>query len=936
VSRPLRTTPERPQGGPGSLFVFDGHNFAFRAYHALPMLNAPDGTPVNAVHGFVRMVQAARREFQPELVLAVFDTGGDGGRRRDYVQYKANRSPMPEDLAPQFSLIRRATDALGIPRIEDPDHEADDVIASYAKQAQAAGYRVVIISSDKDLMQLVDLGDETRPGIVLWDTMKSKTIGPAEVVEKFGVGPDKLGDLLALTGDTSDNIPGVPGIGPKTAAGLLTTYGDLEGVLAAAPSIPQKARRDKLVENADNARISRKLVALRDALPLPRPLAELRDPGADEADLAAFFEPLGFRQVIKEAVGTLRKTTAAAPQGELDPGEIELLRAAGYRSEPAKWRMLLAGDEPALAELAATLARSDRIALAPVVHGEDPLRATLVGLGLAAAGVEPTYVPLGHAQIDLVGGRQMSAKDVVAALAPVLREHALVVHDHKSAAHVLGANGLELRGKAFDPMLASYSLDPARMDHGLPSIAVDVLGAKLPTAEELTGKGRTRRTVAEVPFELARDFACARVEATLALGLELGRQVERAPAAIRKLLADVEAPLSWVLRRIEPRGIAIDAAVLRSQSAELATKVAEVQARVDAEAGHEVYIDSPIQLQKLLFEERGLPPTRKTKTGLTTDAKALEELALLDPIVGLILEYRSLTKLKGTYLDALPQLVRPDTGRLHTVFNQAVAATGRISSSDPNLQNIPIRTVEGRRIREAFVAPAGRKLVAMDYSQIELRILAHLSGDPNLVSAFVEGVDVHRRTAAEVFDVAETAVTDEQRRIAKAVNFGVVYGQTAFGLAQQLGIPRGKAGSYIRAYFERVPGVDKYMRELIEIASRKGYAETILGRRRRIPELRARGAAHGYGERIARNTPIQGSAADILKVAMIAVERALEHASWAQMVLTVHDELIFECDADRVGELCALVRPLMEGAVELSVPLRVDAGSGRTWAECKG
>lgn len=933
-------TTARPEGGPGCLFIFDSYNFAFRAYHALPMLNAPDGTPVNAVHGFCRMVQAARREFAPQYVLAVFDAGGDGERRAMFPEYKANRPPAPEDLRPQFELIRKATDALGIPRVQDPRFEADDLIASYVKAARAAGIRTVVVSSDKDLMQLVT---DEAPQCVLWDTMKATAVGPAEVVEKFGVTPALLGDLLALVGDSSDNVPGVPGIGPKTAAALLTEFGDLEGVLAGAGTIPQKARREKLLASVELARLSRKLVALRDAVDLPRTVDSLEDPGADEQEVMAFFDPLGFKQVVRELGSTARRAPGAAAVADGDPGAIELGRVeVPHRERPAV-RVLAAGDEAALAECAAAWMAAPELAIAALLDGADPLRAELVGLAIAASDDAPVYLPLGHRQADLVDGAPLPRDLVIATLGPVLAAPgvAKVVHDHKTLGHALAKAGLELEGVALDPMLVSYSLDPARSAHDLPALLHDVLGLELASTEALAagtrgGRGRNKPTPADIAVGPAATWAGAAASGLLELAVALREVLASAGAPARKLVEDIEMPLAWVLRRLEPRGVGLDTEALAQQSAELAVQIAAIQQSVDEQAGHEVYIDSPLHLQKLLFEERSLPPTRKTKTGFTTDAKALEELALLDPIVVDILTYRSLTKLKGTYLDTLPTLVNPTTGRLHTSFHQAVAATGRLSSSDPNLQNIPIRTPQGRRIREAFVAAPGRVLVALDYSQIELRILAHLSGDPNLVSAFVEGVDVHRRTAAEVFSVSEPEVTDEQRRIAKAVNFGVVYGQTAFGLAQQLGIPRGKAGSYIRAYFERVPGVDRYMRELISIASSRGWAETILGRRRRIPELGMRGPSRGYGERIARNTPIQGSAADILKVAMIRVERELQSQPWAQMVLTVHDELIFECDEARIEDVIAIAKPAMEDAVTLSVPLRVDAGWGTTWAACKG
>jgi DNA polymerase-1 len=950
------TTPERPIGGPGSLFIFDGYNFLFRAYHAIPMLNAPDGTPTNAVQGFARMVQAARRDFQPARLVAVFDAGGDGGRKATFPGYKAKRPPPPEDLLPQFSLVRDATDALGIVRVEDPRFEADDIIASYAVCARERGIAVTIISSDKDLMQLCT--DEAPP-IVLYDTMKDIVLGPREIEEKFGVPPRLLGDLLALTGDSSDNIPGVPGIGVKTAAQLIAEFGSLEGVLAGAPSIKQAKRRERLVEHAEAARLSRRLVELHSDIDLPVGLEELQDKGFDEQRLLEFFEPLGFKLLLREigATGRARRDAAptggAAPAADGDPGAVELLRAPGFVRDPSSDRVLMEGDEAALHELVAALAQVETIGLfvATDAHGRDATEATLgadvAGIAFAAPGMPPAYVPFGHRQIDLdfdhalpgLGGRKQLPRDVVmAALQPLLENASLGkgIYDAKATTHALDNLGVTLRGVTDDPMIASYTLDPARMSHALEVLAHDVLGYACSGTDLLTGRGRKFLSIPECSPAAVGPWACERAAVTLALQSALRDQVAGASKGIPALLRDVEMPLLHVLYRIERRGIEVDVEELHRQSEELGVTLRVTIAGIQEAAGHAINIDSPQQLQKLLFEEWGLPPTRKIKTGYTTDANALEQLALFDPRVKLILEYRTLSKLKNTYLDALPRLVRPQTKRLHTSFNQVIAATGRLSSTDPNLQNIPIRTPEGRRIREAFVASQGRELVALDYSQIELRILAHLSGDPNLMSAFIEGVDVHRRTAAEVFDIPESFVDDEQRRIAKAVNFGVVYGQTAHGLAQQLGIPRGKAGSYIRAYFERIPGVDKYMRELIAVAGTRGFSETILGRRRRIPELERKGPARNRGERMARNTPIQGSAADILKVAMIAVDRALEGIDWAQMLLTVHDELIFECDVDRVDELIALCRPLMESAVELSVPLQVDAGHGRTWAACKG
>lgn len=939
----MSDTPKKPPGGKDTLFLFDGNNFVYRAYHALPMLTSPDRRPVNAVHGFVRMLAAARRDFAPDRLVAVFDAGGDGGRRQMYPEYKANRSPPPDDLAPQFPLVRQAVDAMGIRRIDQPGWEADDIIAAYTKAAHAAGIAVVVVSSDKDLMQLVT-APEDGPPVLLYDTMKQLVLGPQEVFDKFGVGPELLGDLLALTGDSSDNVPGVPGIGPKTAAALLTEYGDLEGVLAAAPSIKQKKRRERLIEHADDARLSRRLVALQDDVELPFGLDELFDRGFDEQTLVDFFEPLGFRQVLQE-LGATSVARQARPTGTDaaadDVAAIELRSVPGFETnEP----VIAAPDDDAGldAVLEAAAKEGARVGVAVAASDRDPLVANVVGIALTVdvdegPRVGPVYMPVGHSQVELTGPRQWDVDRLVERVGPVLADPSVAkaVHDYKFAQLVLERIGITLAGVDVDPMLASYTLDPARNAHGLVELANDVLGFAARTEDKVRGKGKKAKAVAELAVDTAAQWVGEQAEVTAVVGGALIGQVEATGEAAQRLFHELEMPLAGILARLERRGIKVDAAVLQAQAAELGGKISAIEDDVEGEVGYRVNLGSPQQLQKLLYEDRGLSPSRKTKTGYSTDAKALEDLAMQDPIVQHILDYRTLTKLKGTYLDTLPTMLGED-GRLHAHFAQAVAATGRISSNDPNIQNIPVRTAEGRRVREAFVAPQGRVLVALDYSQIELRVLAHLSGDPALRGAFVDGVDVHRRTAAEIFSVDEDSVDSEQRRIAKAVNFGVVYGQTAFGLKQVLGIPQAKANLYIKRYYERIPGVKRYMEDLIAEAKRRGYSETILGRRRRIPELARKGAARGHGERIARNTPIQGSAADILKVAMIEVARALADVSWAQMLLTVHDELIFECDGDKVDALVALAKPCMEEAVALEVPVVVDVGHGQTWADCKG
>lgn len=931
----------QPQGGPGSVFLIDAYNFLYRAYHAMPPLSAPDGTPVNAVHGFVRMVQQLRKDLKPEYMLAVFDSSGPSFRSELFPAYKAQRPPAPEDMVPQFDLVRRAVDALGIPRVEAPKIEADDLIATYALAAHAAGKTVTIVSSDKDLMQLVREPTESSPAIAIYDTMKRKMIGPEAVVAKFGVTPELLGDLLALMGDSSDNIPGVQGIGAKTAAALLAEYGDLEGVLKAAPGIKQKKRRERLIEHAEDARMSRVLVALKTDVELPLPLDEIRDPGPDADVMTAFFAPLGFRSLVGAAAVARAVAEIRATGGGGTVGAHELQPATKPLSlDPSTFRALLAENEAELVELLAKLKECDAVAVQCAVDHSDALLANLVGIALAGVGEGapgPVYIPLRH-EGDAMLQKPIAEGRAHELLRPLLRgdSPAKIVHAHKFQGMVLSRHGLPLAGVTMDPQLCSYTLDPARSSHTLGILAAELMGYAVESKEKVLGKGKKAVTFDRVELGRATRYACERVAVVAAVGAHLWGEVERAGDAARKLFVELEMPLAGVLQRLEERGIAVDPAVLDAQSKGLAAEIAKLQAEIEVHAGHPINPDSPTQLQKLLFDELGLPATRKTKTGYSTDAQVLEELSLYHPVVNQILEYRSLTKLKGTYLDTLPRAINPNTGRLHTSFRQAVAQTGRLSSKDPNLQNIPIRTEVGRKIRDAFVAPAGTMLVTLDYSQIELRVLAHLSKDKNLVSAFSDGVDVHRRTAAEVFDVPEDEVTGEQRRVAKAVNFGVIYGQTAFGLGRQLGIPRGKAGSYIKAYLAKLPGVTNYMSALVEEAKRLGYAETIFGRKRRIPELKRKGAARAYGERIARNTPIQGSAADILKRAMIDVDRAIQGMDYASMLLTVHDELIFQCAIGRVDELIGLVKPLMEGAVELSVPLKVDVGQGASWGACKG
>ncbi|RMG95002.1 MAG: DNA polymerase I [Deltaproteobacteria bacterium] len=934
--------PDKLPKDDGAIYLVDGYNFLFRAYHALPMLTGPDGTPTNAVRGFVSMVHALRREAAPPYLAVVFDAGKETFRNELYPAYKANRPEPPADLVPQFAVVREALDALSIPHLEQEGIEADDIIASIATRAHAEGHPVVVVSSDKDLMQLVTDGP---PPIYLYDTMKRVVYDPAAVEAKMGVPPEKVADFLALTGDTSDNVPGVPGIGPKTAAALLAEYGDLEGVLAAAPSIKQKKRRERLIEHAEDARISRRLVELVRDADVP-PFDAMRDPGMDPEKARIFFEKYGFRSMLRDVAAMARQAPGDGRSGTVPAdAPIEIGRVEGtFVPRYDDHRVLVEPSPDVLTELAASFEATGRWVVAILPSETDAMRARPLGVGFVAAasdGPAPAFVWLGVTADVAADPCAEVGADVRArmdALRPLLAPRGgggVLTAEHKAPFECWEENDGALPLPLFDAAICSYTIDPARSDHGIEALARDMFDAALPTEVEARGKGRKAKPWVEVEPAAAARYVLARAEAVAAVQGPLDRWLEASSPAIQRLFREVEMPLAAVLRAMERRGILLDGEALARQGEALAREIDRIRAQVAAEAGHEVNLDSPIQLRKLLFEERGLPPTRKTKTGYSTDARALEELAALDPIVGFILEYRALAKLKSTYLDTLPRLIHPRTGRLHTRYRQTVAQTGRLSSIDPNLQNIPVRTEHGRRIREAFYAPEGYVLLSLDYSQIELRILAHLSGDENLIRAFREGKDVHRRTAAEIFEVPDDQVTEEMRNIAKAVNYGVIYGQTPFGLARQLGIPRGMASLYIRKYFEKIPGVAAYMEDVIARARRLGYAETILGRRRRIPELDRRGAARAHGERIARNTPLQGSAADALKVAMIRVERALAHDERARMLLTIHDELIFECREDAVDDIVAKVRPIMATAIELDVPIEVHVGVGHTWAECK-
>jgi DNA polymerase-1 len=919
-----------------ALYIVDGSNFLFRAYHALPYLSTKAGTPTGAVYGFAQMLIKLEQEFRPSHLAVVFDVAARSFRHQLFKEYKSQRPPPPEDLRPQFDLVRKLVDGFNVPRIELAGVEADDVIATLATRARARALRVVIVSSDKDLMQLV--GDE----IVLLDTMKNNAIyGPGEVEEKFGVPPARLGDLLALMGDSVDNVPGIPGVGPKTAAILLQKFASIEEMIARADEVAAipglrgaASVAAKVKQHADGARLSRKLVELeRDvALPPELDLDQLQRREPEMARVETLLRDFEFERLIER----LRPAGSAPKPLNKDEAFVEAPppppRAA--TAEPVAMGVLpveIITDRAQLQARAALFAAQGPVGVAIETVGPETW-APPAGIALAVAGLAPIYVPLGHRYLGAPA--QISVADAMETLKPLLSRADVPkhIHDHKRAHILLARHEVTLAGVAGDPELAGYLLDPAQ-PHDLTSLAARH-GATVEELSSLIGKGKSAIGYDTVEIERAAVFLSRRAEAAMRLGRPLDDELER--AGMRKLLHEVELPLSRVLAVIERHGVKLDVAQLHRLGEETQAQLDALEREVRALAGYEINLGSPKQLSELLFDKLHLPASKKTKTGYSTDADVLEELAELHPIAAKIHEHRAIAKLKGTYIDALPKEVDQRTGRLHTSYDQAVAATGRLSSRDPNLQNIPIRSELGMKIRRAFIADQGCRLVAADYSQIELRVLAHLSHDMVLRDAFDKGQDVHQRTAMEMFRLAPDAVTPEHRRIAKAINFGIIYGQTDFGLARAVGISRDEARRYIADYFARYAGVAAYMERLISDGKRESGSRTLLGRFRPLPDIHSKNrTVRQYAERMARNTPIQGTAADLIKLAMIEVQSLLEReAPRARMLLTVHDELVLEApesEAERVG---AITAEAMEKVWKLDVPLKVDVGIGENWAEC--
>lgn len=894
--------PEAP-----SLFLIDGSNQMYRAYHAIRGLTGPDGRSTNAVYGFVTMLRKLIADHRPEYIACSFDLAGKTFRDRLVADYKANRAAMPDDLAEQIPWVHEACEALGVPILTMQDFEADDVIGALAKQADALGFRVAIVTGDKDFFQLV--GGNIR---VYNPRDEGAWFDEAAVLERFGVPPSRVIDVMALTGDTIDNVKGVPGIGDKGAKELIATYGGLDELLAHAGEVKQKKYREGLLAYADQARQSRELVTIRTDVAVTCEPDQLRYRGATRERCYALFSQLGFRSLMSEfapTADTIAKDYAAVRTDEELSALVAELRAAG------------------------------RFALHLLTDGEAPMRATLVGIVFSTAPRKARYVPIGHS--GLAGAdSSLDPRTVLATLAPVLSDPGIqkVAHDLKIALEVLVQHGVTLTNLSFDTMLAAYLLDANRSSQALEPIALEQIGYKALTDDLVRGKGAKALPFSQVPVDGVLDYAGERAD----LALQLAN--EQAPLLAREELEPVyhelELPLVPVLAELERAGVKVDTALLGRQGVRLDQELTSLSAKIFEMAGGEFNIGSPKQIGEVLFERLKLPVLQRTGTtrSPSTSVEVLEELAGSHELPRMILDWRALSKLKGTYVDALPLLVHPVTGRLHSSFNQAGAATGRLSSSDPNLQNIPIRTAVGREIRSAFIAEPGHVLISADYSQIELRVLAHLSGDETLTEAFARGDDIHDQTAAKVFGENSGLDRHELRRRAKIVNYALLYGKTAFTLVRDIGVAQQAAQQFIDAYFAGFPRVRAFIDRTLEDARKSGIVRTMYGRKRAVPEITSRnGQIRAGAERIAVNMPIQGTAADILKRAMIDVAAALtaEHPH-ARMILTVHDELLFEAPRDEAEAVAHSVRAKMSGAATLAVPLDVDIGIGENWTEAKG
>ncbi len=893
-------------------YIIDSYALIYQLFFALPPMSGPSGQPVGAIHGYARDLIELIESKSPTHVIAVFDPPGEVFRHEFYPQYKANRDPMPDDLRLQIPNIKRILEAMGIAMLEVPNYEADDVMATVAHQIDEAGGKAFLVTSDKDCRQLIS------DNVKMYNIRKDVIFDEQDLMEKWGVRPEQVVDFQALVGDSVDNVPGVQQIGPKTATALLAEFGDLEGVLENAHTVKAKNRRENLMNGRDDAMLSRRLVELDRHVDVEIDWESAQIGGMDSDSLEELCDEFGFRRLK------------------------DRLLNADVETAPVVWECdyVLVESIEQLQKLLSQISQDDVLSIDTETTSVRASDTELVGYSFAWEEGKAYYVPVKSREGDL----QLDADAAREAMKTVLEDPRIkkVGQNLKFDMVVLRNHGIRLQGLYFDTLVAHYLLQPGVRNHKLDTLSAKYLNHKPVSFEELCGKGKKQITIDQAPLDQVTHYAAEDADVVLRLVNKLESQIDENDLA--SLLHDLEIPLIEVLVEMESNGIRVDTELLNSMSEKFATRLEELRSSIYEAAGTEFNIDSPKQLSKILFEDLGLPVIKKTKTGASTDAEVLNQLVAMDvgALPGFVLEYRQIAKLKSTYVDALPELVNPETSRVHSAFNQDVAATGRLSSADPNLQNIPIRSAEGRQIRAAFIPPAkGWKLLAADYSQVELRVLAHFSGDDTLQQAFVDDQDIHAKVAAEVYDVELEDVTSEMRSNAKAVNFGVIYGQSAFGLAKSLGISKAEAATFIDAYFEQYPGVEQFMLDTLAVAHREKSVSTIQGRRRPVNDVRNPDTLkdkrqRNLSERIAINTVIQGSAADIIKIAMLAVLDRLESDGFeAKLLLQIHDELVFEVPDHELEKLQEMVRQEMAGAADLSVPLKVDINVGETWAECK-
>ncbi len=885
-----------------TLYLVDGSSYLYRAFHALPALSNSAGEPTGALYGVANMLRRMLREYDPDYMAVIFDAKGKTFRHELYPEYKATRPPMPADLSSQVQPILELVEALGLPLLQVTGVEADDVIGTLAIQAKKQGMHCVISTGDKDIAQLVD------EQVSLINTMTETAMDRQGVIDKFGVPPERIIDYLALIGDKSDNVPGVNKVGPKTAVKWLAEYHDLDGLVAHAGEIGGKVG-EYLRDGLEQLPKSKDLVTIRTNVDLDLEPADLRIEAADEKRLEEIFKRYEFSSWLKEM----------GAEGQPKPETKGQYRAILEQAEFDSWVQKLAA--------------ADLVAVDTETTSINYMNAELVGFSFAVKPGEAVYIPVGHTYPG--APEQLPLERVLEAIKPVLEDPTLPkVGQHlKYDMNILQRYGINVQGVQFDTMLESYVLDATGTRHDMDSLALKYLGHQTIHFEDVAGKGAKQLTFNDISLDVATDYAAEDADVTLKLHQEIWPRLEKLPGQ-KSIFEEIEIPLIPILSKMECHGVLIDGDELHRQSHDLAIQMAKLEEQAHKEAGHPFNLGSPKQLQQILFEEKGLPVIRKTPKGQPSTAEdVLTELAVNYELPGLVLEFRSLSKLKSTYTDKLPEQINPATGRVHTSYHQAVAATGRLSSSDPNLQNIPIRTAQGRKIRKAFIAPPGQCLMAADYSQIELRIMAHLAQDEGLLKAFRDGVDIHRATAGEVFDAKYDDVTHDQRRSAKAINFGLMYGMSAFGLARQLDINRGEAQEYIDTYFSRYPGVRSFMDKTREQAYNDGYVETLYGRRLWLRDIKARNQqVRQAAERAAINAPLQGTAADIIKRAMIDVSTWMDQEqARANLIMQVHDELVFEVEREILDSFQSSVSRLMEGAAELDIPLVVDIGVGDNW-----